>query len=56
VLKWIYTGSGYSFADIGGKDVEDFIDKLIEVLSIANELMIEPLSLACQELLGAHGM
>jgi alpha-tubulin suppressor-like RCC1 family protein len=56
VLKWIYTDSMDSFADIGLKDLEDFIDKIIEILSIANELMMESLSLACQELLGNHGM
>lgn len=55
VLKWIYTDSLEAFSDLQTENLDDYLDKLLEVLSIANELMIKPLSLHCQRMIGAHG-
>jgi hypothetical protein len=55
VLRWIYTDSLDAFADLESENLDEYLDKILEVLSIANELMITSLSLLCQRMIGSHG-
>lgn len=55
-LRWAYTDEDESlFRDLVADDLEEYVDKVVEVLSLANELMVEPLSEICQEALAQQG-
>jgi hypothetical protein len=43
------------FEDVKANDLDDFVDLIIDVLAIANELMLERLAQICQKLLGRFG-
>ena len=48
--------AGYElFEDVKVNDLDDFVDLIIDVLAIANELMLERLAQICQKLLGSFG-
>jgi alpha-tubulin suppressor-like RCC1 family protein len=53
VLRHIYTDTGAElFDDIVSVSLDDFLDAVMDVLSVANELMLDRLSQICQEVLG----
>ncbi|KAF2669774.1 hypothetical protein BT63DRAFT_399932 [Microthyrium microscopicum] len=55
VVKWAYTDMGEElFKDMAECDVDDFVDHVLEVMGLANELMIKPLAGICQTELGPH--
>ena len=55
VLRWVYADQVLSlFEDVVADDLDSFLDKIIEVLSIADELMIKPLARICQWQIGKH--
>ena len=55
VLRHIYTDAGEElFDDVVAKDLNEFLDLVLEVLSIANELMMDRLSQICQTVLGQY--
>jgi len=55
-LKWAYTDEDRDlFTDLIAEDLDEYLDKIVEVLSLANELMVEPLSEICQEALAQQG-
>lgn len=57
VLRYLYADSGEElFDEIVADDVDEFIDIVLDVLSLANELMLDRLSEICQKVLGRHGM
>ena len=56
VLRHIYADTGDElFNKTVTKDLDEFIDLILEVLSIANELMLERLAQVCQKMLGTFG-
>lgn len=56
VLKHIYADSGEEiFDDVASNDLDELIDLIIEVMSVANELMLDRLSQISQKLLGRYG-
>jgi hypothetical protein len=55
VLRWVYTDSCENlFDDLIAEDLDNYLDKIIEVLGLANELMIEILARGCQILISKH--
>ncbi|OBT45947.1 hypothetical protein VE00_04261 [Pseudogymnoascus sp. WSF 3629] len=53
VLRHVYTDAGTElFDDIVVQDVDEFCDLVMDVMSVANELMLDRLSQACQQILG----
>ena len=44
------------FEDIVTPDLDAYLDLVIEVMSVANELMLDRLSQCCQKILGRYGM
>ena len=53
VLQHIYADTGPElFDDIVSIGVDDFLDTITDVLSVANELMLDRLSQICQEVIG----
>lgn len=57
VLRYLYADSGEElFDEIIADDLDEFIDVVLDVLSLANELMLDRLSEICQKVLGRHGM
>lgn len=53
VLRYLYTDAGSElFDDIVTVGVDDFVDVVMDVLSAANELMLDRLSQICQEIVG----
>jgi hypothetical protein len=55
-LKWAYTDEDQElFRDLIAEDLDEYLDKVVEVLSLANELMVEHLSEICQEALAQQG-
>lgn len=57
VRRHIYADTGEElFDDIRSSDLESFLDLILEVLSVANELMLDRLSQCCQKVLGFYGM
>lgn len=53
VLRHMYADSGDElFDEIVTDDLDEFVDLIIEVMSVANELMLERLSQVCQMVLG----
>jgi inhibitor of Bruton tyrosine kinase len=57
VLKYLYVNiSDDLFDDVVASSLDDFLDVVIDVISVANELMIDRLSQTCQKLLGQFGI
>jgi alpha-tubulin suppressor-like RCC1 family protein len=57
VLQHIYADTGEElFDDVIMGDLDEFLDLVIEVMSVANELMLDRLAQICQRLLGKFGM
>ena len=53
VLRHIYADTGAElFDDIVSIGLDDFLDTVTEILSVANELMLDRLSQICQEVIG----
>jgi inhibitor of Bruton tyrosine kinase len=56
VLQHIYADTGEElFNDVVTNDLDEFLDLVIEVMSVANELMLDRLAQICQKLLGKFG-
>jgi inhibitor of Bruton tyrosine kinase len=56
VLQHIYVDIGIElFDDVVTKDLDEFLDYVIGVMSIANELMLDRLAQVCQQTLGKFG-
>ena len=57
VLRHIYADTQEEmFDDVVTSDSDAFLDLVLEVLSIANELMLDRLAQCCQKVLGQYGM
>jgi inhibitor of Bruton tyrosine kinase len=57
VLKHLYADiSDDLFSDVVASSLYDFLDVIIDVISVANELMIDRLSQIRQKLLGQFGI
>ena len=55
VLQHIYADSGEElFDDIVSVGLDDFLDTVMDVMSAANELMLDRLSQICQSIIGRH--
>ena len=55
VLRYIYCDTGEEmFDDVATGDVDEFLDLVMEVLSAANELMLDNLSRICQVVMGRY--
>lgn len=53
VLRHVYADTGEElFDDIVSKDMDDFLDAVMDVLGAANELMLDRLSQICQKTIG----
>ncbi|CAG7956298.1 unnamed protein product [Penicillium nalgiovense] len=53
VLRYLYADTEERlFDEVRTKDLDDFIDLLLDVMFVANELMIDRLSQVCQKMLG----
>ncbi|PQE33716.1 hypothetical protein CJF32_00009116 [Rutstroemia sp. NJR-2017a WRK4] len=53
VLRYIYADVGPElFDDIVSADIDEFSDLVMDVMSVANELMMDRLSQICQQILG----
>lgn len=56
VLRHIYADTGEElFDEVVTADLDEFLDLIIEVMSVANELMLDRLSQVCQKMLGRFG-
>lgn len=56
VLRHIYADTGVElFDDMASGDMEEFAELVLEVLFVANELMIDRLAQVCQHILGKFG-
>lgn len=56
VLRHVYTDAGTQlFDDIVVQDIDEFCDLVMDVMSVANELMLDRLSQICQQILGRFG-
>ena len=56
VLRHVYADTGDEvFDQTSTRDLDEFIDLLIEVMSAANELMLDRLAQICQKHLGKYG-
>jgi alpha-tubulin suppressor-like RCC1 family protein len=56
VLRYIYADTGAElFDDVVADDVDAFLDVVIDVLGVANELMLDRLSEICQKVVGQYG-
>lgn len=55
VLRYIYADIGEElFDDVITQDLDEFLDVVMDVLSVANELMLDRLSQVCQAVLGRY--
>jgi alpha-tubulin suppressor-like RCC1 family protein len=55
VLRHIYSDTGEElFDDIVSADLDEFLDVVMEVMAVANELMLDRLSQVCQRVVGQH--
>ncbi|SLM33799.1 Regulator of chromosome condensation, RCC1 [Lasallia pustulata] len=53
VLRYIYADAGEElFDEVVTTDLDEFLDLVLEVMSVANELMLDRLAQICQKLLG----
>jgi alpha-tubulin suppressor-like RCC1 family protein len=56
VLKYIYAETGPElFDDVVADDIDTFLDVVIDVLGVANELMLDRLCEICQKVIGEYG-
>lgn len=56
VLRHIYADAGPElFDDVVADNLDEFLDKVIQVLGVANELMLDRLSEICQNVIGKYG-
>jgi alpha-tubulin suppressor-like RCC1 family protein len=56
VLRHIYAGTGPElFDDIVADGLDEFLDTVVDVMSAANELMLDRLSEVCQQVVGRYG-
>lgn len=56
VLRYLYADTQEElFDDVKSKDLDEFIDLIIDVAFVANELMIDRLAQICQQMLGKFG-
>jgi alpha-tubulin suppressor-like RCC1 family protein len=56
VLRHIYADTGEElFEDVVTEDIDEFLDIVMDVMSVANELMLDRLSQICQKTLGRFG-
>ena len=56
VLRHIYADVGSElFDDVVSADVDEFSELVMDVMSVANELMLDRLSQICQEVIGRFG-
>ena len=56
VLRHIYADTDESmFDDVVTPDLDTYLDLIIDVLSVANELMLDRLAQCCQRMLGRYG-
>lgn len=60
VISWLYTDWGPAGFDgirvgVEGMKVDEYLDFVMDVMSVANELMLERLSQVCQKVLGGYG-
>lgn len=56
VLRYMYADTEAElFDDVRSRDLEDFIDLVLDVAFVANELMIDRLAQICQKMLGMFG-
>ena len=57
VLRHIYAdGDERMFDDVVTADLDTYLDLVIEVMSVANELMLDRLAQCCQKIIGRYGM
>ena len=57
ILQYLYTDADERmFDDVVTADLDSFLDFIIEVMSVANELMLDRLAQSCQKALGRYGM
>lgn len=55
VLRYLYADAGPElFEDVVTQDLDEFLDVVLDVLSVANELMLDRLAQVCQQVLGQH--
>ncbi|KAL9060576.1 MAG: hypothetical protein Q9162_000527 [Coniocarpon cinnabarinum] len=55
VLRYLYADTDEEmFDDVITNDLDEFLDLVLEVLSVANELMLDNLSRSCQAVLGRY--
>ncbi len=55
VLRHIYADTGEElFDDVVTADLDEFIDVIIEVMAVSNELMLDRLTQVCQKMLGQY--
>lgn len=55
--RHIYADVGEEiFDDVSCPDIESFLDLVLDVMSVANELMLDRLSQCCQKVLGGYGV
>jgi inhibitor of Bruton tyrosine kinase len=56
VLRYIYADIGPElFDDVVAGDIDEFSELVMDVMSVANELMLDRLSQICQEVIGRFG-
>jgi len=57
VLRHIYADTGPElFDDIIADNLDEFLDEIVEILGVANELMLDRLSEICQNVIGKYGI
>ena len=57
VLQYLYADIGTElFDDVVSPDIDEFSELVMDVMAIANELMLDRLSQICQEVIGRFGM
>jgi len=56
VLQYIYANADeVIFADVATTDFDSFLDLILDVMAVANELMLDRLAQCCQKMLGQFG-
>jgi hypothetical protein len=56
VLRFLYADvEERLFDEVRTKDLDDFVDLVLDVMFVANELMVDRLSQVCQKMLGRFG-
>lgn len=56
VLRYMYADAGTDlFDDVVASDIDEFSDLVMDVMGVANELMLDRLSEICQQVLGRFG-